>query len=143
MPKVIQIPVGKIFPSDRFEVVEKNGVVSALPKGAHEYLVDGKPVAREGTFPHVTMVPYDATALEEAQKNAGKPDFVLPCAEYHVTDQGERRIWRRFEEPNPGNIVVRPGNNQDSNIAIEHIMQLQNRFLNALGNQIGSDIGGA
>jgi hypothetical protein len=139
----IGIPVGKLFPEAEFKVVYKNGVVSAIPKGEHSYIFQGKLIKRTGDFPHVTMVPFDLAADGYARANAGKPDFQLQCERYHVTDSGQARIWRIFEYGVQGQVstlqVKKDNHNADSNLGVDLLLDLNNRFLNALGRAIGAE----
>lgn len=138
----IDIPVGKIFPAGSFDVVYKNGVVSALPKGEHTYIVGGRVEKRVDKFPHVSMIPFDAKADGNARAKAGSADFVLRCAQYHVTGSGQARIWREFDR-SPCLKVIPDSKRADSNLGVDVLKDLQNRFLNALEKSIGEDISGA
>ena len=139
----LDIPVGKIFPSDKFNVSCTDNLVSAIPKGIHEYYLkkEDKYKKVEGEFPHVTMVPFNENQLEEAQKNAGKDDFVLKCLKYHVTGQGEVRIWRQFQLLDGGSMKsIKDSQKDDSNIGLELVYSLHNLFLSALEGQLKIDI---
>lgn len=138
----VDIPIGRLFPADKFTVTYKNGVVSALPKGEHTYIVGGSVEKCVGIFPHVSMIPYNQTEKGQAKLNAGRADFVMGCFKYHVTGTGQARIWRQFEDA-PCLRVVHDPHNADSNLGVTLLKDLNNRFLNALEKAIDRDISGA